>query len=543
MDVLASQTEITSSLEPISKKKYLKFLLFSIPFVIGIAGIMIFTVFPNSIFAPKTEPVNKDSLLKPIEFKVTGVLRTSGLYNESDRQSLGPGDPQYQVTDFGLDSAKTTDESAQGYFLISDNLNESLVGKCIAATGNVINPTGNIIPLSDTLFRRTLSVTSLEEIGTDNCHPYLYANQNTTAKVITLDGKISHASRPSPDINYDYEISLSSPYLDKESPSGSPQYVDTIVGIPTSDSVWINVENNLERDVRIEGRMVWGYAESKYFEIINITPINAKLSQLINWQKYSGKTFSYKYPNSWADPIETVLSTRTEISNEGNFVISDGYYYNQLLGRNQTYQEYTNQVVPKTIKSTPVVVSDYAGVRYLEEDNSGRTMVNIIFSKSKTSDRILSIIYISPVSDEKTINELLMPILESIVINTDTVNVPAKNTAVVKLYYHDNDIDPNSDQCYANNYIEKSIPKTISPIKDTINTLIRSDVFEQNNSFVLQSVNLKDDGSLVLKFPMIGGFTTGGSCRVGILTSQITKTAMQYPSVKRVLFEPDVFQP
>ena len=124
-------------------------------------------------------------------------------------------------------------------------------------------------------------------------------------------------------------------------------------------------------------------------------------------------------------------------------------------------------------------------------------------------------------------------------LDTNTTNPKTK----VKLYYHDQNLDPDVQLCETNNFIEQDIDKTGSPIKETINALIRSGVFEQDDKFVLESINLKNDGTLVLQFPFVGGFTTGGSCRIGMMTDQIIKTARQFDEVKNVIFEPRVFEP
>jgi len=139
--------------------------------------------------------------------------------------------------------------------------------------------------------------------------------------------------------------------------------------------------------------------------------------------------------------------------------------------------------------------------------------------------------------------ELFRSIIYSAKFTMESTRVTDNSSRLVKLYYHDAKLDPNFESCDVNNYLEKSIPLTQSPIKDTLNALIKSDIFEQNDEFVLKSINLKSDGTLVLEFPFIGGFTTGGSCRVGILTSQIEQTAKQFASVKTVVFTPAVFQP
>jgi hypothetical protein len=116
------------------------------------------------------------------------------------------------------------------------------------------------------------------------------------------------------------------------------------------------------------------------------------------------------------------------------------------------------------------------------------------------------------------------------------------NLKIVKLYYSDIEIDPNLDKCKANNYIEKPLPPTNTPIKDTIDLLIESGLLANPPEFKLLSASLKD-GILTLEFPWIGSYTTGGTCHIGILTSQIIDTALQFPEVDKVVFEPQVFQP
>jgi hypothetical protein len=60
----------------------------------------------------------------------------------------------------------------------------------------------------------------------------------------------------------------------------------------------------------------------------------------------------------------------------------------------------------------------------------------------------------------------------------------------------------------------------------------------------LLNVNLQDDGTLLLEFTEVPGFTSWGSARMLILSNAIIKTAMQFAGVKKVQFMPDsLFQP
>lgn len=102
--------------------------------------------------------------------------------------------------------------------------------------------------------------------------------------------------------------------------------------------------------------------------------------------------------------------------------------------------------------------------------------------------------------------------------------------------------------------VEREIPVTMSPVKDTIALLLKGNVTAAekaqgfstefpNAGFSLSSANLKN-GTLTLTFSDKNNFTTGGSCRVGILAAQVRKTAMQFPEVKEVVILPEeLFQP
>ena len=62
--------------------------------------------------------------------------------------------------------------------------------------------------------------------------------------------------------------------------------------------------------------------------------------------------------------------------------------------------------------------------------------------------------------------------------------------------------------------------------------------------FKLKSLNLKEDGTLILEFEDSQNKTIGGACRVGILWFQIEQTAKQFSQVKNVQFLPkELFQP
>lgn len=125
----------------------------------------------------------------------------------------------------------------------------------------------------------------------------------------------------------------------------------------------------------------------------------------------------------------------------------------------------------------------------------------------------------------------------------------------VYLYYPNAKQNPDVDVCSPETLMP--IERTISsedPIRDTILLLIAGAITpsEQeegfgtefpNPGFMLENTDLTE-GVLTLTFADAANFTTGGSCRVGILAAQIERTALQFEGVEEVRLAPDsLFQP
>lgn len=126
----------------------------------------------------------------------------------------------------------------------------------------------------------------------------------------------------------------------------------------------------------------------------------------------------------------------------------------------------------------------------------------------------------------------------------------------VNLYFY-NQADDEEATCDSDFVlpIEREVNVGGDKIEKAINLLIKGGLTAQeknegfttefpNKDFKLLSSNLDEDGVLTLEFTEVPGFTTGGSCRVGILAEQIIKTVKQFPEVKKVIFEPEsLFEP
>ncbi len=131
----------------------------------------------------------------------------------------------------------------------------------------------------------------------------------------------------------------------------------------------------------------------------------------------------------------------------------------------------------------------------------------------------------------------------------------SKDTTTIKLYYQ-NTKTTNADACSANSVtsVNRTVLKTATPIQDAIKLLIAGNITATekaqgfttqfpNQDFRLLGATVKN-GTLTLEFTEVPSFTTGGACKMTILSEQIIKTAQQFPGINTVVFKPaDLFQP
>ncbi|MGC9603413.1 MAG: GerMN domain-containing protein [Minisyncoccia bacterium] len=128
-------------------------------------------------------------------------------------------------------------------------------------------------------------------------------------------------------------------------------------------------------------------------------------------------------------------------------------------------------------------------------------------------------------------------------------------TKKIELFYYNKTKDADSS-CSRDAVlpVEREIPISMTPIQDTVNLLLKGNLSDVDklagfqtefplSGFSLTGANLKN-GILTLQFNDSQNRSGGGSCRVMLLWAQISKTALQFPEVKQVRFQPEtLFQP
>src|SRR3989344_4973592 len=224
----------------------------------------------------KTSSQRKQSTtVQTNQMVTTGVIRTSGL-SEEEKQKFGLTTVNYQVTDFGDYQRAYQEGQIMGYFLLSSNVNDELLGKCVRLSGVIPEEWKNKIK-ADVYNRSVLNVASIEKIDNSSCNPYVQSQltvDNTQEKLV-LRGTAVHTKRPAPDIGYDYQLKLVEPFTDKLNASGlGPQPQSTVDIIPPTNVIWIDLEENINKEIGVEGYMVWGYAESRYLLVISVNNEN-----------------------------------------------------------------------------------------------------------------------------------------------------------------------------------------------------------------------------------------------------------------------------
>jgi len=160
-----------------------------------------------------------------------------------------------------------------------------------------------------------------------------------------------------------------------------------------------------------------------------------------------------------------------------------------------------------------------------------------------------------PVIDEQIADE------EEVVVDDEAVvdEVVEPETMTVNLYYYNLEADKEIAEyipCSGDAVlpVEREIPVVENVPEYTLNELLKGQInipeavdgFQTEfapGKLELKSLTIKD-GVATVEFLDDKGFTSGGSCRTGLLASQIQKTLLQFSEITKVEFaNEEMFQP
>ncbi len=179
----------------------------------------------------------------------------------------------------------------------------------------------------------------------------------------------------------------------------------------------------------------------------------------------------------------------------------------------------------------------------------------IDFSQPTTSTGFIILLKDNPSGLSEHDAEVRLPVR----FDFDSISATTTAQRMVKLYYYNSSRDQDEQgniQCSRQGLVavERKIPISKSPIKDTLELFLSSPLTEADREAGLTSelplagVSLIDlalrDGDLIVKLTDPNNKTSGGSCRVSILRQQLEAVVRQFPEVKTVDFQPaELFQP
>lgn len=137
---------------------------------------------------------------------------------------------------------------------------------------------------------------------------------------------------------------------------------------------------------------------------------------------------------------------------------------------------------------------------------------------------------------------------------------PASKFKTIKLFVKNYKTDPNVIDCKADDFVEREIPNSPEYLTDAVNELFNLGVSASEKAEGLRNLYTDDTKSAenlkLVNISLVGktaqvtlkdpdDFTSGGSCRSGILLSALERTLKQFAGVESVQIEPQgrFFQP
>jgi spore germination protein GerM len=120
-------------------------------------------------------------------------------------------------------------------------------------------------------------------------------------------------------------------------------------------------------------------------------------------------------------------------------------------------------------------------------------------------------------------------------------------TVKVEAYFSNANLNPNIMDCSLVFPVVREVPKTQDLVRAALNETLAGPRWDEKNAGYDTAIN---SGVMIRSFSIENGVAradfnaqlgqeVGGSCRVGLIRSQITRTLMQFPAVNSVVLSVD----
>ncbi len=250
-------------------------------FVLG-AVIYMTPVFKSSVEQVVPITPQKPNEPKPQDFPTlptgfTGILRrVDMLPDQAQRMKLEPPVYIVDIEDVTFNSLpKVTHLYLKQTLSPSTSFLEESEGKCVEVNGSLdpLSMKSDGMYFGEALLGGfVLARPTIARIDRTKCIKVIssgtYSNEY---KTIELEGIISRINRPSADIAYDYVINTVEPIPDAADMSGMERPITSIVVMPSNFETYKLIEESLGNTIKVRGYLQWGYAESQFFTIEELT--------------------------------------------------------------------------------------------------------------------------------------------------------------------------------------------------------------------------------------------------------------------------------
>jgi len=278
------------------------------------------------------------------------------------------------------------------------------------------------------------------------------------------------------------------------------------------------------------------------------TPIPTQIiDPTANWKtfKVENRNFTFQYPTNWRDDFPRNGSSQSIT----NLSPPKGYWFNVydynsssktisdfLAKRDKSQTSYFGEeIIPNRVVSHKKMIIN--GLDCIQRQELMPNSNSIVYSTYFQKDNDFFELTITPSGRPELATEDIETYQQ--ILSTFKFTENKVDSMRVKIYQIPTDV---STSCESVDYLEVDIPKSVTPLKDSINYLISN--LKDNRGFKLVSATISN-GVATLTFDDPNFFSSGGSCWSGELSSIISKTAIQFPSVKSIKFigPEHLFQP
>lgn len=263
------------------KSKILVFLvLFALPLSLLLNLFFIYQIQKNKEQNKQTSvgKVKPTPSIASKQIEQIGFIRTSGLRTE-EKARLNLKFSDYQLTDF---TPPDQINKVYGYYIENPFNGDALVGKCVKMKIKTVN-NWDAQKINQAYNRIPVISLGTKILNIDTCLSY-FDQQNENEKDpqsfieklaqnyqrVKLSGRLQRATRPAPDIGYDYALLFNEPQSGFAEAAGSDIKVDSAVVVPYTIEIRKMIEANIGKMVNAEGYIEWGYSEGQYFGIISL---------------------------------------------------------------------------------------------------------------------------------------------------------------------------------------------------------------------------------------------------------------------------------